>query len=119
MVISHEAALLAYQDREGQVSCLGMRQYLGYIGRHLTQGFGEGGADFLYILSAESIHQRSFLAATHGTRLALHRSVERRHNLLMFLFCHAKEFYQGDASRGAIEVPCSSCQFEFFGELPS
>jgi len=54
----------------------------------------EGRAYFVYILSAESINQRSFLAATHGTRFALHRSGERLHNLLMFLFCHAKGFYQ-------------------------
>ena len=54
----------------------------------------EGRAYFVYILSAESINQRSFLAATHGTRFALHRSGERIHNFLMFLFCHAKGFYQ-------------------------
>jgi hypothetical protein len=54
----------------------------------------EGRAYFVYILPAESINQRSFLPATHGTRFALHRSVERIQNLLMFLFCHGKEFYQ-------------------------
>jgi hypothetical protein len=54
----------------------------------------EGSAYFVYILSAESINQRSFLPATHGTRFALHRSVERIQNLLMFVFCHGKEFYQ-------------------------
>ena len=54
----------------------------------------EGRAYFVHILSAESINQRSFLPATHGTRFALHRSVERIQNLLMFVFCHGKEFYQ-------------------------
>jgi hypothetical protein len=54
----------------------------------------EGRAYFVYILSAESINQRSFLPAKHGTRFALHRSVERIQNLLMFVFCHGKEFYQ-------------------------
>ena len=54
----------------------------------------EGRTYFFYILSAESINQRSFLPATHGTRFALHRSVERIQNLLMFVFCHGKEFYQ-------------------------
>jgi hypothetical protein len=54
----------------------------------------EGRAYFVHILSAESINQRSFLPATHGTRFALHRSVERIQNLLMFVFCHEKEFYQ-------------------------
>jgi hypothetical protein len=34
------------------------------------------------------------LPATHGTRFALHRSVKRIQDLLMFVFCHAKEFYQ-------------------------
>jgi hypothetical protein len=72
-----------------------MRQSLGYSGRHyFTQGVVEGRAYFHNILSAESINQRSFLAATHGARFALHRSGERIHNLLMFLFFHAKGFYQ-------------------------
>ena len=54
----------------------------------------EGRAYFVYILSAESINQRPFLPATHGTRFALKCSVQRIHNLLMFLFCHEKGFYQ-------------------------
>ena len=61
---------------------------------YFAHGAVERLAYFGYILSAESINQRSFLPATHGTRFALHRSVERIQNLLMFVFCHAKEFYQ-------------------------
>jgi hypothetical protein len=71
-----------------------MRQYLGRSRHYFTQGVVEGRACFLYILSAESINQRSFLPATDGTRFALHRSVERIQNLLMFVFGHPKEFYQ-------------------------
>jgi len=72
-----------------------MHQSIGYSSRHyFTQGVVEGRAYFVYILSAESINQRSFLPATHGTRFAWHRSVERIQNLLMFVFCHGKEFYQ-------------------------
>jgi hypothetical protein len=58
---------------------------------YFAHGAVERLAYFGYILSAESINQRSFLPATHGTRLALHRSVERVQNLLMFAFCHVKD----------------------------
>jgi hypothetical protein len=57
---------------------------------YFAHGAVERLAYFGYILSAESINQRSFLPATHGTRFALHRSVERVQNLLMFAFCHVK-----------------------------
>ena len=58
---------------------------------YFAHGAVEGLAYFAYILSAESINQRSFLPATHGTRFALHRSVERIQNFLMFAFCHVKD----------------------------
>jgi hypothetical protein len=61
---------------------------------YFAHGAVERLAYFSYILSAESIHQRSFLPATHGTRFALHRSVERIQNFFMFVFCHGIEFYQ-------------------------
>ena len=61
---------------------------------YFAHGAVERLAYFGYILSAESINQRSFLPAAHGTHFALHRSVERIQNLLVFVFGHPKEFYQ-------------------------
>src|ERR1700721_4796415 len=78
---------------------------------YFAHGAVERLAYFGYILSAESINQRSFLPATHGTRFALHRSVERIQNLLMFVFCHGIEFYQvahvagGGGSRPRVPPP--------------
>ena len=93
-----------------------MRQSLGQSCRHyFTQGVVEGHAYFVYILSAESINQCSFLPAAHGTRFALHRGVKRIQNLLMFVFCHGKEFYQGEHVAGR-RVPRRSSRAN--GDVP-
>ncbi len=66
---------------------------------YFAHGAVEWLAYFGYILSAESINQRSFLPATHGTRLALHRSVERDPKPLDVCFLSCEGFYQAAHKR--------------------